>query len=100
MRLHNYLVDYQNDDIDNIRHELNQDLNHHVSNLDLDGDIPGVVLNDNRRSRGRISDDERSRRIKGFEVRDKLRNDLMKHNIHRPEKSEWSHSSFNHVTRS
>ena len=99
MRLHNFLVDYRNNELEDIRTDLSQDFAAFVSdNTDDDAIVPGVILNDNRRPRGRISDDERTRRNKGIELRDKLKLSLANHNMHRPKANKsWRVDENNHT---
>ena len=64
------------------------------------GVLPGVIVNDNRRPSGRISDDERIRRNNGLLLRNTLRQAIRDHNMHRPSKSkEWNYDSNNHMVR-
>ena len=101
MRIHNFLVDYRNNELEDIRTDLSEDFAAFVSdNTDDDAIVPGVILNDNCRPSGRISDDERTRRNKGIEIRDKLKLSLADHNMHRPKANKsWSVDENNHTIR-
>lgn len=101
MRLHNFLIDYRQDNVNEIRNDLNADMTNFMSTNDDIGNMPGVVVNDNRRPRGRISYDERQRRIQGLEIRDRLRQAFIDHNMHRPlhDSNDWEYDSNNHVIR-
>ena len=101
MRLHNFLIDYRQENVNELRDDLNADMTNFVSTNDDVGNMPGVVVNDNRRPPGRISSDERQRRIRGLEMRDTLRQAFIDHNMHRPINNniDWEYDSNNHVIR-
>ena len=52
MRIHNFLIDYRQDNINEIRDDLNADMTNFTSRNDVDENVPGVVGNDNRRPPG------------------------------------------------
>ena len=63
-------------------------------------EIPGVIVNDNRRPGGRVAFEERLRRVQGLENRDRLRQDIVDHNRHRPAlDNEWYYDNLNHIVR-
>ena len=101
MRIHNFLVDYRNNELEDIKTDLSENFAAFVSdNTYDDAIVPGVILNDNCRPSGRISDDERTRRNKGIEIRDKLKLSLADHNMHRPKANKsWSVDENNHTIR-
>ena len=100
MRIHNFLIDYRNDNVDEIRSDLNQDMTNFMTNCHEIGVLPGVIVNDNRRPPGRIPDTERLRKINGLEIRDNLRQAIVNHNMHRPSRNNgWKYDSNNHVVR-
>ena len=63
MRIHNFLVDFRNDNIEELRPELTHSCRQFYSSSSGVDAIPGVVVNDNRIPCGRISYEERRRRI-------------------------------------
>ena len=64
------------------------------------GVLPGVIVNDNSRPSGRISDDERMRRNNGLLSRNSLRQAIKDHNMYRPSKNkEWNYDYNNHMVR-
>ena len=101
MRIHNFLIDYRQDNVNEIRDDLNADMANFMSRNDDDENLPGVVVNDNRRPPGRFSNDERARRFHGMEIRDRLRQAFLDHNMHRPisGSNDWEYDSNNHVIR-
>ena len=52
MRIHNFLVDYRNDSIEEIRIDLTNNFTQHVQSSDNDVNVPSVIVNDNRRPPG------------------------------------------------
>ena len=66
-----------------MRLNLNQDMTNFMTNCNVPGVLPGVIVNDNRIPSGRTPDAERLRRIKGLEIRDDLIQAIVNHNIHR-----------------
>ena len=100
MRIHNFLVDYRNDNIEEVRTELTNSCTQFYSSSSSPDDIPGVVVNDNRRPSGRIAFEERKRRVQGLEIRDTLRQAIVDHNMHRPAlDNEWYYNNINHKIR-
>ena len=98
--MHNFLVDFRNDNIEELRPELTQSCRQfYLSSSGVD-EIPGVVVNDNRRPCGRIAYEERRRRIQGLEIRDNLRQAIVDHIMHRPVlDNEWYYNDINHSVR-
>ena len=82
MRLHNFLVDFTNDSIEDVRADITQDFGYFVENSDDDGIVPDVILNHNIRPSGNITNDERMRRNSGIALRDKLKQSICNHNMH------------------
>ena len=100
MRIHNFLIDFRQDNVNEIRSDLNIDMANFMDQCDVIGGLPGVIVNDNRRPSGRISDDERLRRNNGLLLRNSLRQAIKDHNMHRPSKNkEWNYDSNNHMVR-
>ena len=59
-----------------------------------------VVANDNiGRDVGRRSNLERISRQNGNFIRDKLRNELRRHDMHRPTNSEWNYDAVDYIQR-
>ena len=100
MRIHNFLIDFRKDNVDEIRSDLNEDMSNFMDRCSEVGVLPGVIVNDNRRPSGRISNDERIRRENGLALRNDLRQAIEDHNMHRPCKdNEWNYDSNNHIIR-
>ena len=100
MRIHNFLVDFRNDNIEEIRSELTISCTQYYSSSTTTDEIPGVIVNDSRRLRGRVAFEERMRRIQGLEIRDRLRQDIVNHNMHRPAlDNDWYYNNLNHIVR-
>ena len=96
MRLHNFLVDYRDEHADKElivnERQLFQD--------DIDNsDATVMVVGNDLRSQGNITTNEKTQRVKGLQLRDKLRISLLDHDMHRPRKEEWVEDDHNHVTR-
>ena len=99
-RIHNFLIDFRQDNVYEIRSDLNVDMANFMNKCDELGVLPGVIVNDNRRPSGRISDDERLRRSNGLLLRNSLRQAIKDHNMHRPIKNNaWNYDSNNHMVR-
>ena len=96
MRIHNFLVDYRDDNMNDMRKDLADDLVSHMETVAESGTLPGVVVNDNHRPRGRISNDEKVRRLKGIDLRDELCMKIANHNMVRPRK-DWRIDEHNHA---
>ena len=73
MRLHNFLVDYRLNSINEIRDQLQEDFMDYIQNMHEDDIIPGVIVNDNTRPSGNITFEERVRRINGIQLRNQLK---------------------------
>ena len=100
MRIHNFLVDYRNDNIEELRTELTHSCTQFYSSSSGVDEIPGVVVNDNRRLCGRVAFEERLRRVQGLDIRDNLRQAIVDHNMHRPAlDNEWYYNNINHTVR-
>ena len=99
MHLHNFLVDYRNGvDCGEIDNEI--DRNIFVEDMYDNGVFNIVVANDNiGRDAGRRSNLERTSRQNGHFIRDKLRNELRRHDMHRPTNSEWNYDAVDHIQR-
>ena len=100
MRIHNFLIDFRQDNVNEIRSDLNVDMANFMNKCDELGVLPGVIVNDNRRPSGRISDDERLRRSNGLLLINSLRQAIKDHNMHRPSKNNaWNYDYNNHMVR-
>ena len=73
MRIHNFLIDFRKDNIDEIRSDLNKDMTIFIYHCGENGVLPGVIVNHNRRQSGRISNDEKLRRENGLVMRNNLK---------------------------
>ena len=96
MRIHNFLVDYRDDNMMDMRKDFSNDLASHMETVAESGIIPGVVVNDNHRPSGRIANDEKVRRLKGIISRDELCMKIANHNMVRPRKN-WRIDEHNHT---
>ena len=93
-------MDFRNDNIEEIRTDLNDGCTQYFSSSSGINEVPGVVVNDNRRPCGRLAEQERLCRVQGLEIRDRLRQDLVDHNMHRPSlDNEWYYDNLNHTVR-
>ena len=100
MRLHNFLVDFRNDNIEEIRPELTSSCSQYYSSLTTVDDVAGVIVNDNRCPGGRLAFDKRLHQVQGLELRDRLRQQIVNHNMHRPSlDNEWYYDNINHIVR-
>ena len=98
MIIHNFLVYCRNETLKCIRKDLHDDLAGNVETIGDNGFIPGVILNDNCRPQGRMSNDEKHRRLKGMELRDGLCMKIVDHNmVH--QKKDWKIDEHNHAVR-
>ena len=91
MRLHNFLVEYRDEnqspsDIAEEQRIFNDD----CVNTDA---CPIISGNDSTRPRGRPTVDEREYRLQGLKLRDKLRLDIADCDMHRPRKEEWEYNN-------
>ena len=80
MHLHNFLVEYRDENDVDYQHDclvFNNDRNDN-------GHVSGVVCNDSHRPRGRPSATEERSRRKGLQIRDKLRQLVQDNDMHRP----------------
>ena len=85
MRLHNFLVDYREEDSDSIPDETERS----IFNEDMvDSGESAMVVGNGVGVRGNISNHEREMRLKGLKLRDKLILSLMDHDLKRPRKEE------------
>ena len=87
MHLHNFLVTYRNNTTHSKRtYAIDRSI--FVNDMCDNGIFNTVVTNDTHGGEGgRPSNDERDRRINGLLLRDKLRDTLQDHNMHRPRKT-------------
>ena len=97
MRLHNYLVDYRVNLVNQIEVISDQELFQQDA-IDTQM-LPLQTGNDLGRLRGNISNDERMNRIKGEILRNKLLNDIQNCDMHRPRKKEWYCDTLSHTQR-
>ena len=99
MHLHNFLVDYRNSSADG-EHDNVIDRTIFVEDMYDNGIFNLVVLNDNNRGDGgRPTNRERVSRQNGNRIRDALRDELKRHDMFRPDKSEWSYDIVDHIER-
>ena len=87
MHLHNFIVTYRNNTTHSKRtYAIDRSI--FVNDMCDNGIFNTVVTNDTHGGEGgRPSNDERDRRINGLLLRDKLRDTLQDHNMHRPRKT-------------
>ena len=76
-----FFIDFRNGSIEDIRDDITQDFRYFVENCDDDGISPGVIINDNIRPLGNITNDERVGRTSGIALRDKLEESTCNHNM-------------------
>ena len=86
MHLHNFLVTFRNNTADSKRtYAIDRSI--FVNDMLDNGVFNTVVTNDDHGGDGgRPPNDERDRRINGIQLRNKLRDKLQDHNMHRPRK--------------
>ena len=58
-----------------------------------------MVVGNDLRASGDISNIERIERLRGMKLRDDIRMSLMDHDIQRPRKDEWDIDEDNYITR-
>ena len=97
MRIHNFIVDYREEHCDNgtgvtDRRIFTEDINNNG------GDV--MVVGDDHRDKGRKFNNEKEDRLKGLQLRDKLRISLMNHDMHRSRKEDWVVDENNYVVQS
>ena len=82
MHLHNYLVDFRDE------HDVDYNYENMIFLNDCrdNGHTSEVTTNDSIRLAGRPSHMEESSRLKGLQIRDKLRQEIYNHDMHRPRK--------------
>ena len=82
MHLHNYLVDFRDE------HDVDYNYENMIFLNDCrdNGQTSEVTTNDSIRLSGRPSHMEESSRLKGLQLRDKLRQEIYNHDMHRPRK--------------
>ena len=100
MTMHNFLIELRQDNVNEIRSDQNTDMDNVMDQCNELGVLPSVIVNDNQRPSGGISDGAKLRRDNGLLLRNKLRQAIKDHNIHRPCKdNEWNYYSNNHMVR-
>ena len=97
MRLHNYLVDYREENNCYIDAIVEKDTFEVASD---DNEVNSMVLGNNVcNSAGIPSLHEKDERVNRLKIRDKLRQSLLDHEMRRPRKSEWNMDKYMHVNR-
>ena len=96
MRLHNFIVDYRDEHCNTDtgvtdRRIFTEDISNNGAMV--------MVVGDDQRDKGRKSNDEKENRLKGLQLRDRLRISLMNHDMHRASREEWSGDENNYVIR-
>ena len=98
MHLHNFLADYRNSSsAPTVDYALNRSI--FVDKICDNGICNIMVTNDdNRGEGGHPTNDEKQRRINGVLLREKLKNSLRKHKMHRLRKdNEWVYDKANRI---
>ena len=100
MKLNNFIVHYR-ESSKGIDQELDAILERHLFEQELDDSniVPIVVGNQSSRGVERPTLHEMDNRTLGLQRRDKLKNDLQDHDLHRPRAQEWKDDSYSHVVR-
>ena len=85
MNLHNFLVDFRDE------HDIDYDYECMVFNNDCNdnGHTSEVTTSDSIRLAGRPCRMEESSWLRGLQIRDKLRQEIYNHDMHRPRKETW-----------
>ena len=97
MRIHNFLVDYRDKHNDTASEVV---LERRIFTEDISNSEEEVmVVGNDERVRGRRTNDYKENRVKGLQLRDKLRIALMNHDMHRPRRIEWSQDENNYAIR-
>ena len=96
MRLHNFLVDYRDehskeDNNVNERKIFREDI--------LNSEATIMVVGNDNRAPGRLTNQDKYNRERGMLVRDKLRISLMNHDMHRARKEEWVEDAHSYIAR-
>ena len=95
MCLHNFLVDYRESNKDKDDWDIDKALfNDQIHDTNAD---TLQVGNDNVRTSGRISNDDRTVRQRGLMLRHSLCQSLADHDMQRPSRSEWKENTNTHV---
>ena len=98
MHLHNFLVDYRENQVENKTHHRRIEREVFHNDLIDTGIIP-LVVGEGSRINGRPVNSEREWKLKGILRRDLLKGSLMDHDLHRPRKDEWIVDEHCHVVR-
>ena len=98
MHLHNFLVDYRENQVEN--KTQHRRIEREVFHNDLiDTGIIPLVVGEGSRINGRPVNSEREWKLKGILRRDLLKGSLMDHDLHRPRKDDWIVDEHCHVVR-
>ena len=96
MRIHNFLVDYRDKHCDRAAEVCDRII---FTEDILNSGEEVMVIGDDEGVRGRRTNDAKENRVKGLQLRDKLRLALMNHDMHRPRKEEWIQDQNNYAIR-
>ena len=80
MHLHNFLVSYRDDHNEDYNYEQRV----YENDCNGNGDISEVIGNDSLRTAGRPTAEVEASRMGGIYIRDKLKESIADHNMHRP----------------
>ena len=97
MRLHNYLVDYRENNLG--EKELEDDMVLFQQDLLNSNTIPVQTGNDLGRPRGNITSEDRLNRVDGTRLRANLSQKIQDFDMHRPRKNEWYSDSSTYTRR-
>ena len=97
MRLHNYLVDYRENNLG--EKELQDDMVLFQQDLLNSNTIPVQTGNDLGRPRGNITSEDRLNRVDGTRLRANLSQKNQDFDMHRPRKNEWYSDSSTYTKR-
>ena len=96
MRLHNFIIDYRDEHCNTDKEVTDRRM--FTEDISNNGAMV-MVVGDDQRHKGRISNDEKEYRLKGLQLRDRLRISLMNHDMRRAAREEWSGDENNYVIR-
>ena len=95
MCLHNYLVDYR--DENKMMSDLNIDRNIFETEISDSLVQPLQIGNDREMTAGQLTNDDKEARTRGLVLQNSLLQALADHDMHRPEKNEWRKNNNTHV---